>query len=157
MANTYTLEKFAGGMHYIMLSPKTVLALTKNNNKRIICTLNGMVTLHCAIMPKKEGGHFINIGLATCKKLSIKVGAIITATFVIDTTAYQFEMPEELQEVLNTDEEASNIFHALTEGNQRGLIYLVSQVKASNKKIERALKIAATLKLGISAPKLMLT
>jgi uncharacterized protein YdeI (YjbR/CyaY-like superfamily) len=65
-------------------------------------------------------------------------------------------MPEELKEVLDTDDEANKIFHTLTAGNQRGLIYLLSLVKSSDKKIERALKIAERIKLGITSPRLIL-
>ena len=156
MAEEFVLEKFDSGMHYIMLNEKTVLPLTVNENKRAICKLNNLTEFHCAIMPKKEGGHFINIGLTICKKMNLKVGSKVNATFKIDNTEYQFEMPEELREVLDTDEIANEIFHKLTEGNQRGLIYLVSQVKSSDKKIERALKIVEKIKLGITSPRTIL-
>lgn len=156
MATAYILEKFDNGMHFIILDDKTVLALTKNGNKRAICRLNDTIDFHCAIMPKKGGGHFINIGQAICKKLKIKEVSAVTAAFSVDTSEYQFEMPEELEEVLNTDEEANQIFHSLTAGNQRGLIYLVAQVKSPDKKIERALKIAARLKSGITSPRIIL-
>jgi Domain of unknown function (DUF1905)/Bacteriocin-protection, YdeI or OmpD-Associated len=152
----YVLQKFTGSMHYIILDAKTVTALTKNNNKRVICTLNNTTTLHCALMPKKEGGHFIVIGAAICKKLKIKAGATVSASFIIDATKYQFEMPEELQEVLDTDPGGKKIFASLTQGNQRGLIYLVTMVKSSDKKIERALLIAKKIKAGIILPRLVL-
>jgi Bacteriocin-protection, YdeI or OmpD-Associated/Domain of unknown function (DUF1905) len=156
MATEYILEKFDSGMHYIMLDKKSIATLTKGNNKRAICKLNNEVEFHCALMPKKEGGYFINVGQTICKKLKIKEGSKVSATFTIDKTEYQFEMPEELKEVLDTDFEADNIFHSLTEGNQRGLIYLVSQVKSSEKKIERALKIAEKIKSGITSPRVIL-
>lgn len=156
MATEYLLEKFDSGMHYLLLEEETVLELTKNDNKRVICKINNAIEFHCGIMPKKEGGYFINIGLTICKKLKLSEGSKITVSFSIDKTEYQFEMPEELKEVLNSDFEANQIFHSLTEGNQRGLIYLVSQVKSSDKKIERALKIIAKIKNGITSPKVIL-
>jgi Bacteriocin-protection, YdeI or OmpD-Associated/Domain of unknown function (DUF1905) len=156
MTTSFVLEKFESGMHYIMLDRKTVLALTKNNNKRAICRLNEELEFHCAIVPKKEGGHFINIGLTICKKLKIKEGSKVSAAFSFDKTEYQFKMPEELKEVLDTDQEANKIFHSLTKGNQRGVIYLVTQVKSGDKKIERALKIAERLKNGVTSPKVIL-
>ncbi len=143
-------------MHCILLDDKTVAKLTKGGNKRVICTINKTEQLHCAILPQKDGGHFVIIGATIRKKLQLKVGAEIDATFVIDETEYQFEMPEELKEVLDTDEEANKIFHALTAGNQRGLIYLLSLVKSSDKKIERALKIAERIKQGITSQRLVL-
>ncbi len=156
MTTKCIVEKFDSGMHFIMLDKKTVATLTKGGNKRAICKLNNKAEFHCAIMAKKEGGHFINIGSVICKKLNIKVGSVVTATFVVDKTEYQFDMPEELKEVLESDKEADRIFHSLTAGNQRGLMYLVSQVKSSDKRIERALKIAEKIKLGITSPRIIL-
>ncbi len=153
---TYTLQKLPNSMHYILLDAKTVAKFTKDGNKRVIATVNKTEKIHAAILPQKVGGHFIIISTAACKKLHIKVGEEIGVSFVIDKTEYQFHMPEELQEVLDTDEEANKIFHALTAGNQRGLIYLLSMVKSSDKKIERALKIAESIKLGITSQRLVL-
>lgn len=156
MKKEYTLEKFSSGMHYIMLDKTVVDIFTTNGNKRVICTLNEQVEFHCAIMPKKEGGNFINIGSAICKKLKINEGSKVTVTFLPDNSEYQFKVPEELKEVLKIDFDANSIFETLTEGNQRGLIYLVAQVKSSDKRIERALKIADRLKNGITSPRTIL-
>ena len=152
----YKLEKFGSGMHYIMVDKEIVDTFKNIGDKRALCRLNDQIEFHCAFMPKKEGGHFVNIGATICKKLKIKEGSTVKATFAADKTEYQFEMPEELNEVLNLDVDANNIFHSLTEGNQRGLIYLVTQVKSSDKKIERALKIADRLKNGIISPRTIL-
>ncbi|MCU0443193.1 MAG: YdeI/OmpD-associated family protein [Bacteroidia bacterium] len=156
MAIQFELKKFDSGMHYILLDAKTVKTLTKGNNKRAICRLNNAVEFHCAMMPKKEGGYYINIGSAICKKLKLREGVVVSAQFTVDEAEYQFEMPEELKAVLDTDSKANAVFHALTEGNQRGLMYLVSQVKSSDKRIERALKIASKIKDGITSPRVIL-
>ncbi len=156
MNKEYILEKFASGMHYIKLDTSEVPGLTQEGNKRVVCTLNGQLGFHCAIMHKKEGGHFINIGSAICKKLGISRGSKVMATFIVDNSKYQFAMPEQFQEVLNTDPEAETIFHSLTSGNQRGLIYLVTQAKSSGKRIERALKIVEKMKLGDTSPRTVL-
>ncbi len=153
--NTYQLEKFESGMHYFMLDTDTTSKFLKNGNKRLKCNIDNL-EFHCAIMPKKEGGHFINIGAAICKKLNLSVGRTFHASFRADETEYQFDMPDEFKAVLETDPNAEQIFRALTEGNQRGLIYLVSQVKSTGKRIERALKIAERMKDGIVSPRLVL-
>lgn len=156
MKSTYKLEKFSSGMHYILVDPKIVDLFNKNGDKRAICKLNDQLEFHCAFMPKKEGGHYINIGATICKKLHLKEGFLVKASFEVDNSDYQFAMPEEFSEVLSTDADANVIFHNLTEGNQRGLIYLVSQVKSSEKRIERALKIANRLKNGVTSPRIIL-
>ncbi len=156
MVNEYILEKFDSGMHYIMLDKEIVSEFMTSENNRVLCKLNNQLEFHCAILPKKESGHFINIGSSICKKLKIKEGSKVSAIFSADNSQYQFEIPIELKEVLNTDLEADKIFHSLTKGNQRGLIYLVSQVKSTDKKIERALKIAQKIKNGIISPRIIL-
>jgi ABC-type lipoprotein release transport system permease subunit len=123
---------------------------------RVICVANDSVEFHCAFMPKKEGGYFINIGSAICKKLNVKTGDEISVKFKEDTTEYQFEMPEEFIEVLSQDSDADAIFQSLTDGNKRGLIYLVTAVKSRDKRIERAIKIARNLQAGITSPRLIL-
>jgi Bacteriocin-protection, YdeI or OmpD-Associated/Domain of unknown function (DUF1905) len=152
----YIVQKFSNGMHYILPDVKIVSRLTKNGNRRAICKLNDTVEFHCGFMPKKEGGHFIIIGAALCKKLKIKAGSKVKAAFSADESEYQFEMPEELKEVLDTDPAANKIFQSLTKGNQRGLMYLVTLVKSGDKKIERALKIAEKIKAGITSPPVIL-
>lgn len=156
MVKKYTIQKSSNGMHVVFLDKKTVDPFLKKGHKRVICKLNNAVEVHCAILSSKEEGHYVYIGSTIMKKLSLKVDSTVSAEFLTDTTPYQFEMPEELKEVLDTDEVAHTIFHALTEGNQRGLIYLVQQVKSSEKKIERALTIAERIKAGVTSPKVVL-
>lgn len=147
------LEKFASGMHYFMVDKKTVEKFAKSGDQRVICTLNNTIKFHCALMPKKEGGLFVNVGSKIRNKLKLNVGDMVTATFSVDDSTFQFESPKELMEVLRTDPKAEKVFKTLTDGNKRGLIYLVTQVKSADKRIERSLKIAERLKLGIKSPR----
>lgn len=156
MPMEYVVEKFDSGMHFIRVDEATAAALTKKGNNRALCTLNGQVSFHCALMPKKGGGYFVNIGTAHCKKLGIKEGSRVSAVFSQDVSEYQFEMPEEFREVLRSDPEADLRFHALSAGNQRSLMYLVAQVKSTDKRIERALKVTEMLKAGITSPRSIL-
>jgi hypothetical protein len=156
MKTEYILEKLSHGVHYIRVDSDIVDAFINKGTKRAICTLNMQVEFHCAFMPRKEGGHFVHIGTAICRKLKLKEGSAVKATFHADDSEYKFEMPEELSAVLNSDTDANHIFHHLTEGHQRGLIYLVTQVKSSDKRIERALKIAERLKIGHTSPRTIL-
>lgn len=149
----YIVEKFDSGMHFIRVDETTAAAVAKNGNNRALCTLNGRVSFHCALMRKREGGYFVNIGAKYCKQLGVTEGSRVTAVFSRDVSEYQFEMPGELKEVLRTDPMAGECFHALSAGNQRSLMYLVARVKSTDKRIERALRIAAKLKAGIRDPR----
>jgi hypothetical protein len=147
------ISKFASGMHYFLVDKKTIDKFAKTGSRRVICKLNSAVEFHCAFMKKKEGGYFVNVGAGIRSKLGLRAGDTVTATFSFDNSKFQFESPKEFMEVLKTDLKASSIFERLTDGNKRGLIYLVTQVKSVDKRIERSLKIAERLKVGINSPK----
>jgi hypothetical protein len=144
-------------MHFIPVPADAAALLTKNGNRRVLCTINGTHTLHAALLPRKGSNDcFIYAGKALLKKAGITAGSKLTIQLKVDDSAYQFDMPEELAEVLDTDSDAHHIFHALTPGRQRGLIQLVLMVKSTDKKIERALKIADKIKAGITSPQLVM-
>lgn len=152
----YQLHKFSNNMHYLLLEEKLVKKLTIGGNKRIICTLNEKISFHAAILQTKTGEHYIYAGSQYLKKLKLKAGDMVNASFKKDTTALQFHIPEEFREVMDTDEAARKIFDSLTDGNKRGLVALVNMVKSSDKKIERALRISLKLKRGITSPALVM-
>jgi hypothetical protein len=148
-----TINKLTNGMHYMMVNPSVIKKFA--GQKRVTCTINE-VSFHCALMPKKEGGHFIYLGAPLMKKLKLKKGMTVKPSFKKDDSTYKFEMPEEFEEVLQSEPDAFTVFKSLTEGNQRSLIYLASMPKSVDKKIERALLISKKLKHGITAARLML-
>ncbi|MES2557990.1 MAG: YdeI/OmpD-associated family protein [Bacteroidota bacterium] len=154
--SAYTVEKEEGSRFFIVLDNKLGELLTANGNKRIVCTLNDSDSFHAALTNKKGVGYCVYIRGALGKELKLQEGAEIRARVVIDDSPNQFEMPEELDEVLRSDAEADEIFRSLTPGNQRGLIYLVTQVKSTDKRIERALRVATCIKMGIKAPQLVM-
>lgn len=152
----YTLQNTGGHMHYITLADKTVQQLTTGGNKRVLCTINKTVTLHAAILRTKEGMCYIMVSSKYLKQLKIKAGSTVDAVIKKDHSELQFNVPEEFTEVFATDLAAEKIFASLTDGNKRGLIALVNMVKSTDKKIERALRIAEKLKIGIKSPQLMM-
>lgn len=157
MKVAYTIQKTAAGyMHFIVLPEKKAAALTTNGNKRVLCILNKKITLHAAVMRTKEGVHYIMIAEKHLKELGLRLGMSVDAVVKKDTSELQFHIPEEFSEVFNTDPEAAKVFKTLTDGKKRALIALVNMVKSTDKKIERALKIAEKLKNGITSPQLMM-
>ncbi len=65
---------------------------------------------------------------------------------VPDESSYGLPISEEFEEVLRQDDEASEIFHQLTPGKQRTLIYYADNVKSSQIKLRRGLVVAEHLK-----------
>jgi Domain of unknown function (DUF1905)/Bacteriocin-protection, YdeI or OmpD-Associated len=152
----YIIQKSKAQMHTIHIEESVANELMQHNNKRVLCMINDTEALHCAILKTKEGQHYVIISSTVCNKMKLKVGSNIRVQILQDESEQQFEMPIELDEVLNSDDKARKIFNSLTLGNQRGLMHLVAMPKSADKKIERALIIAEKLKVGISQPRLIL-
>ncbi len=123
------LEK-QGNMHCIPVSAAAAAPFIKTGNRRVLCTINGSHSIHAALMPRKDkGDYYLYAGKALLKKMNLSPGAVLAIQLEADESDYQFAMPEELAEVLNTDDDAHRVFHQLTPGRQRGLIQLVLMVK----------------------------
>jgi uncharacterized protein YdeI (YjbR/CyaY-like superfamily) len=149
----YTITKHTNGMHIIRLTEADAKKITRQYGQRVICTVNKIVSFHAAILKTSEGWHYLNIGLDKMKKLGVKAGATVSLSITGDDSEFQFEMPEEFREVLDTDPDALEIFYSLRPGNQRGIIYLVSKLKSPDKRVEKSLHIAELLKAGITSPR----
>lgn len=148
---TYTIKRFDTGMHYVQILNDSALELVNSGHKRVIADINKSIKLHCSIMRSNKVGYFIYLGSKVLAELKLKESDIVAIDFQKDNSEYQFEYPEEFQEVLNTDGDAMQIFNTLTDGHKRSLIYLITRVKSVDKRIERSLKIAEYIKQGISS------
>ncbi|MCW5921807.1 MAG: DUF1905 domain-containing protein [Saprospiraceae bacterium] len=133
------------GFHFVV--PDAVAgALIQGDARRVVCVLNEKMEYQCALLPKGDGSFLIMVNKKTRDKLGLQPGSMVRVSLRKDESEYGLPMPEELAEVLAQDEEGSRLFHALTPGKIRTLLYIVGQVKASEKRIERALIIVAHLK-----------
>jgi uncharacterized protein YdeI (YjbR/CyaY-like superfamily) len=63
-----------------------------------------------------------------------------------DETKYGLPMPEELKELFRQEKEGDRLFHALTVGKQRTLLFIIGRGKNSDQRIERAITIIRHLK-----------
>lgn len=111
------------------------------NDRRVICSINDNLTLHCALMPNK-GTWFILLNKDNIKKIKPLGNGAIKVSLIKDTSEYGMPMPDELNEVLLQDYQAYDFFHALTPGKQRSLMYLINKIKSTDIKIRKSLVIA---------------
>jgi hypothetical protein len=135
------LDKFApqSGWHFIPVSKEIADRLAfPDKNKRVVCTLNGTETWQCALMPY-QGEFFILVNKQKRTKVGIELGDIVLVELVRDESRYGLPMPEELREVLKQDRQGDKLFHALTPGKQRSLIYHVSNIKDIDRRIHACL------------------
>ena len=63
-----------------------------------------------------------------------------------DESKYGLPMPEEFEEVLKQDPDGDRMFHALTAGKQRSILYLLARPKDMDLRIHQALLIVEHLK-----------
>jgi uncharacterized protein YdeI (YjbR/CyaY-like superfamily) len=97
-------------------------------------------------MPLRGKGWFINVNKKIREQLGLKEGSRVEVSIQKDESNYGLEMPEEFSALLEMDADADKIFHALTPGKQRTLIYVIANVKNEEKRIQRAITVAEHLK-----------
>jgi len=117
----------------------------KGNLRRVICTLNGTETFPCALFPSR-GDYFITLGKKLRQNLGVEVGKLVTIELLKDESKYGLPMPKELREVLKQDREGDKLFHALTAGKQRTMLYYISKTKDVDRRIHMSLILVEHLK-----------
>ncbi len=133
--------------HFHLMVPQDISDEFNNHHiKRLICTLNGEESFQCALMPKGGNEYFININKERRRKLQLHQGDKVRVELEEDKSPYGLPMPEELHELLKMDDEGSRLFHALTPGKQRNLIFIAGKPKTSDTRLTKALVIIEYLK-----------
>jgi len=119
--------------------------LPLTTDKRIKCTLNNTITVSRAMSPKNDF-HYILLNKEILKKLKITFGEVVSVEIQPDVSKYGMEITEEMEEVLFSDPDGSDLFHRLTPGVQRSLIYMINKIKSSQLRIERSFVILEHIK-----------
>lgn len=109
-------------------------------NRRIICHFPQSISIHCALLPS-AGEFYILVNKKIREQLNLNLGSPIKVNIEKDTSKYGMPMPEELQESLLQNREAQHFFEKLTAGKQRTLIYIVSKVKNTQSRLNKAMAI----------------
>lgn len=123
-------------------------ALAEDDDRRVICVLNEKVEYQCAMLPRGDGTYLITVNKKIRDQLKLTEGSRFSVSLRKDSSEYGLPMPEELAEVLAQDAEGNKLFHALTAGKIRTLLYIAGNVKSSDKRIDRALAIVEHLKVN---------
>ena len=97
---------------------------------RVRCLLNGKVDFQCAIRPKGGGGFYINIGTPLRQEGKFILGQKLHAEVRKDESEFGRDVPEELQELLEMDEEGKRLFYDSLPSHQRAIIYYVAGAKS---------------------------
>lgn len=133
--------------HYLLIEKERAKPLGFTGNiRRVVCTINGELSFQCSLMPNGQGQYYISVNKENRSRLGIGPGDRVQVQLERDHSKYGLPMPEELQAVLDQDPDGNKMFHALTNGKQRSLIYFVSKGKDIDRRIDHSLIILEHLK-----------
>ena len=125
----------------------TAAFLASPTKRRVVCVLNGQDPHQCALTPIGQGVYVIKVNQGRIKKLALAEGQDVELELFPDDSKYGLPMPEEMAAALAEDQEGDRLFHALTAGKLRTLLYIVGQGTNSNNRLWRAVQILEHLKL----------
>lgn len=145
---TSTLEKSENklwGCHFEV--PKSIAEkLIQGKSRRVVCMLNGSVEYQCALLPHGNGTFVITVNKMLRDSLKLSFGMDVQVSLRKDESKYGLPMPEELEELFRQDKGAKLLFHALTAGKQRTLLYIIGSAKDPDGRVSRAIIITKHLK-----------
>ncbi len=141
-----TIETMAKVMYTIAVVPQEIVDKTDGLGSRFLCSVNGHPRFHCGMVAYGDGKGYIILNKKKLKQFDLKVGDEAELTLEPDHSKYGMEVPEELQELLEQDDEGREFFENLSDGKKRYIIHYVSSVKSSQLKIDRAIMLINNLK-----------
>lgn len=132
---------------HVIVPQDLVHSLSQDGDKRVVCTINDSEPIHRAMMSDGKGQWFLMFNKEFLKENNLHVGDAVNVVLWKDHSEYGMPMPEEMTELLYQDPEGSDLFHSLTKGKQRSLLYLIAKPKSSDIRLRKALVVIDHLKI----------
>ena len=134
------------GWHFLLVGKEIVDKFGfEGKFRRVVCAINDGESFQCALLPWGELFYII-VNKIKRDAIGIVAGDTVDVLLEKDQSKYGLPMPEEFREVLNQDPTGDEMFHALTAGKQRSILYQLSKPKDIDVRIHQALIIVAHLK-----------
>jgi hypothetical protein len=133
-------------LHHVVV-PSKIVDKVGGIGTRLMVSINEHKPFHGGMVALGEGATYITINKKRLKEFGVDLGDEVSVTVELDKSKYGMEVPEELEALLEQDEEGARRFGNITPGQQRYIIHYVSQVKSSQKRIDRAIMLINNLKL----------
>jgi len=118
---------------------------TDGKSRRVVCRINEGEPFQCAILPWGEIFYII-VNKKRRDAIGVEAGDTVDVELTEDESKYGLPMPEEFREVLDQDPEGDKLFHSLTAGKQRSILYLLGNIKNIDNRIHQALIIVDHIK-----------
>lgn len=132
-------------LHHITV-PTEIVEKMGGIGTRLMCSVDGHKVFHGGMVALGGGAAYITVNKKRMEDFGVEKGDEVEVRLTEDTSKYGMEMPEELEALLEQDEDGRHRFENITPGQQRYIIHYVSQVKSSQKKIDRAIMLINNLK-----------
>ena len=143
------------GMHSLEIPEKYAIEFIEKGHTRVKIRAsfeNRILDFHAALK-KYQGRYLVTFGKRYQKELGVYPNDYFQLQLFEDNSKYGVEMPEELEAVLETDEEARSIFESFTPGKIRSVIYAISRYRNTQTRVDKSLIFADNIKRGIHDPK----
>lgn len=141
-----TVSSTGSGWHFLLVERKIADKFQfEGKSKRVVCFINGGQGFQCALMPWGETFYTI-VNKTKRDAAGIVAGDTVDVILEQDESKYGLPMPDEFAEVLRQDPSGDKMFHALTAGKQRSILYALSKPKDIDVRIHQSLLIIEHLK-----------
>ena len=139
---TARIDKQSGGMGlcFIEVPHEIAEALFDRFPGRGLITIH-KESFHGGVLKRKDGYYLVQLGRATLKKVKANYGETVEVSIRADDSEYGYEMPEEMQGLLDQDDDGRKIWEATSPGMKRSLLHYVNSAKSSDVRIKRAILI----------------
>jgi hypothetical protein len=128
--------------------PKSVAQkLVEAGLRRVVCSINGSPERQCALLPHGNGSYVVSVNKKLRSALGLSFGKAVHVSLRKDESKYGLPMPEEMEELLRQDKEGHRLFHSLTVGRQRTLLYMINSAKNTEARLTRAVIIIRHLRV----------
>ena len=127
-------------LHYIDVPIEIAESLANKFPARALVTIN-RTTFHGGVLRRKDGYYLIQMGKATLKKIKAIRNDLVEVKIESDQTTYGYELPEEMEALLEQDEYGRKLWEALNPGMKRSLLHYVNSAKSVDVRIKRSIHI----------------
>lgn len=135
----FTNASDQSGWHFLVVDRKIVDKFGfEGNSRRVLCSIKGAEPFACALMPWGDI-FYIMVNKLRRAEFGLNVGDTVEIVLEKDESKYGMPMCEEFEEVLRQDPAGDKIFHSLTAGKQRSMIYYIGKVNDIDRRIHTAL------------------
>jgi hypothetical protein len=126
-----------GKIYYLNFPYEVEELFGKRSAVRMEGTFNN-VPVDRALMPRKDGPHFLMMNKEMCRKAGVRVGDKVRVVLQRVPNPNEVPLPEELAEALELEPGARQKFDRLSPGRQRNITIYIKQAKRPETRAQRA-------------------